>query len=80
LFANLQRTGGGHHTDNLPWILAGSCGGYFQTGRFHAWPSGKPNQSIPQHGVLTAIFNAMGVPVDHYGDADYGGELTLLKA
>lgn len=80
LFANLQRTGGGHHTDNLPWILAGSCGGYLQTGRFHAWPSGKPGSSVPQNGVLTAICNAMEVPVDYYGDADYGGELSLLRA
>lgn len=79
LFANLQRTGGGHHTDNLPWLLAGSCGGYFQTGRFHAWPSGEPGTSVPQNGVLTAICNAMDVPVDHYGDADYGGELSLLR-
>jgi hypothetical protein len=79
LFANLQRTGGGHHTDNLPWILAGSCGGYFKPGRFYAWPSGKTGQSAPQNGVLTAICNAMDVPVDHYGDADYGGELSLLR-
>lgn len=80
LFANLQRTGGGHQTDNLPWILAGSCGGYLQTGRFHAWPSGKPQQSVPQNGVLAAICNAMDVPVENYGDPDYGGELSLLRA
>ena len=79
LFANLQRTGGGHHTDNLPWILAGSCGGYFKTGRFYAWPSGKNGQNVPQNGVLAAICNAMDVPVDYYGDADYGGELSLLR-
>ena len=79
LFTNLQRTGGGHHTDNLPWILAGSCGGYFKTGRFYPWPSGKPNQSMPQNGVLAAVCNAMDVPVDHYGDAEYGGELSLLR-
>jgi Protein of unknown function (DUF1552) len=80
LFANLQRTGGGHQTDNLPWILAGSCGGYLQTGRFHAWPSGVVGTNVPQNGVLAAICNAMDVPVDHYGDADYGGELSLLRA
>jgi hypothetical protein len=80
LFTNLQRTGGGHQTDNLPWILAGSCGGYFGTGRFIPWPSGVAGSSVPQNGVLAAICNAMDVPVDHYGDADYGGELSALRA
>ncbi len=79
LFVHLQRTGGGHHTDNLPWLLAGSCGGYFKTGRNLAWPSGDPGTSVPQNGVLAALANAMDCPVDWYGSADYGGELSLLK-
>jgi len=79
LFANLQRTGGGHETTNLPWILAGSCGGYFETGRYLPWPGGTVGQSAPQNGVLTALCNAMGVPVDHYGSADYGGEFAALR-
>lgn len=79
LFTNLQRTGGGHNTDNLPWILAGSCGGYFKTGRFLPWPGGKTGQSVPQNGVLTALCNAMDVPMDYYGEQDYGGELSSLR-
>jgi Protein of unknown function (DUF1552) len=75
LYANTQRTGGGHQTNNLPWILAGSAGGYFKTGQFLPWPSGTPNKGMPQNGILTAICNAMDVPRDWYGSADYGGEL-----
>lgn len=80
LFANLQRTGGGHQTDNLPWLLAGSASGYFRTNQFLAWPSGTQGTSAPQNGVLAAICNAMDVPVDYYGSADYGGEFSALKA
>jgi len=79
LFANMQRNGGGHATDNLPWIVAGSGGGYLKTGRFLPWPSGKTGQSIPQNGLLTAICNAMDVPQPWFGSPDYGGELTLLR-
>lgn len=32
-----------------------------------------------QNGVLAALCNAMGVPVPHFGDEEYGGELTLLR-
>ncbi|MCA9582694.1 MAG: DUF1552 domain-containing protein, partial [Myxococcales bacterium] len=79
LFANMQRTGAGHEVFDLPWVLAGSCGGYFETGRFLPWPSGTANQGAPQNGVLAALCKAMGVPVDHFGAADYGGEMTVLK-
>lgn len=79
LFANMQRTGGGHHTDNLPWIIAGSAGGAFKTGRFLPWPSGKAGQNIPHNPVLASICNAMGTPVPHFGDKEYGTELRLLN-
>lgn len=79
LYVNLQRTGGGHNTDNLPWLLGGSCGGYFKTGRFLKWLGGQDGEDVPQNGVLAALANAMGVPVDHYGDEDYGGEAVRLK-
>ena len=79
LFVNLQRSGGGHQTDNLPYILAGSAGGYFKPGRFLPWPSGKPGTDIAQNRILASLCNAMDVPVETFGDKDYGGELTLLR-
>ncbi|HMJ13922.1 MAG TPA: DUF1552 domain-containing protein, partial [Polyangiaceae bacterium] len=63
LLANMQRTGGGHHTDDLPWILAGNSGGYFKTGRMLRWASGKEQQNKPQNCILAALCNALDVPV-----------------
>jgi hypothetical protein len=71
---NNMRTGT-HETTGVPIVMAGSCGGYFKTGRSLALPSGTPN-----NGVLVALCNAMGAPTDTFGAAMYGGELAVLKA
>ncbi len=78
VLANCQRTGGGHQIEDVPWIIGGSCGGYLRTGRLLRWAGGTEGQGVPQNGVLAALCNAMGVPVEHYGDPEYGGELTTL--
>ncbi len=70
---NSMRTGT-HETTGVPVIMAGSCGGYFKTGRSLALPAGTPN-----NGLLVALCNAMGTPVSTFGEASYGGELTVLK-
>lgn len=79
LFANLQRTGGGHQTDDIKWILAGNAGGYFKSGQYLRRVAG--NSDAPQNGVLAAIVNAMGCPrVEYFGEPDYGGEFSSLLA
>ena len=70
---NSMRTGT-HETTGVPVMMAGSCGGYFKTGRSLALPAGTPN-----NGLLVALCNAMGAPVTTFGQASYGGELTVLK-
>jgi hypothetical protein len=70
---NSMRTGT-HETTGVPVVMAGSCGGYFKTGRSLALPAGTPN-----NGLLVALCNAMGAPVTTFGEASYGGELTVLK-
>jgi hypothetical protein len=81
LYANLQRTGGGHQVDNLIWMLGGNCDNYFKTGRYLPWASGVEGQSVPTNGILTAIVNATGCPpVGHFGDPQFGGELATLRA
>ena len=70
---NNMRTGT-HETTGVPIVMAGSCGGYFKTGRSLALPAGTPN-----NGVLIALCNAMGAPTTTFGNATYGGELTVLK-
>lgn len=80
LYANQQRTGGGHQTNNVMWFLAGNCDKYFAQGRYLPWPSGKSGAAVPTNGILTAIVNATGCPrVEHFGDAAYGGELAALR-
>lgn len=70
---NNMRTGT-HETTSVPVVMAGSCGGYFKTGRSLALPAGTPN-----NGLLVALCNAMDTPVTTFGQASYGGELTALK-
>jgi hypothetical protein len=65
---------GTHETTGVPVVMAGSCGGYFKTGRSLALPAGTPN-----NGLLVALCNAMGAPVTTFGETSYGGELTVLK-
>lgn len=74
LMANNMSNGAAHSNDRLPWILAGSCGGYFGTGRYLRQDGGRPH-----NGVLVGIANAMGTPVDTFGDSSYGGELPGLR-
>jgi hypothetical protein len=70
---NNMRTGT-HETTSVPVVMAGSCGGYFKTGRSLALPAGTTN-----NGLLVALCNAMDTPVTTFGQASYGGELTVLK-
>ena len=70
---NNMRTGT-HETTGVPVVMAGSCGGYFKTGRSLALPPGTPN-----NGLLVALCNAMGAPTQTFGAAMYGGELAVLK-
>lgn len=81
LFCNMQRSGGGHQTKDLFWILGGNYDGYFKTGRFLRWASGRQGESLPHNQVLAAMINGSGCPqIEFFGDAQYGGELTSLRA
>jgi hypothetical protein len=65
-----------HTTWNLPTLLAGSGGGYFNTGRFidynpHA--AGDPytleyDTNESNHNLFTSILHAMGENDDHFGN------------
>jgi hypothetical protein len=73
VFANHQSTGGGHGIDDIPWILAGSCGGAFRTGR-------KIDAGNAMHsGILVETCHAMGVPTDDWGEPEYRVEMPTLR-
>ncbi|HWA75652.1 MAG TPA: DUF1552 domain-containing protein [Polyangiaceae bacterium] len=73
LAMNNMRTGI-HEFDNVPALMAGNAGGYFKTGRSIKLPANTAN-----NGILIALANALGVPTQTFGQAQYGGELAVLR-
>jgi hypothetical protein len=72
LWGNHMESGDTHGAQAVPWMLAGSCQGYFKTGQCAA-SAGKP-----LNGVLAEICNAMGVPTPWFGRQDIGAPLAGL--
>lgn len=73
VWVNELGKGNNHTRRDIPFILAGSCGGYFNTGR-HLDMGGEP------HGkLLVSLTHAMGKPVDTFGVPQYSqGPLSGL--
>ena len=84
---NDMNEGSSHYVGGLPFVLVGSCGGYFKTGRtvqLGAWQgkSGeywKGDGEVPHNKLLASIGNAMDIPMDSFGEG-YAGTLDELKA
>jgi hypothetical protein len=74
-----------HRTSGNPFLIAGSCGGYFKTGRYIKYGEfGSKSYDgsyrfVPHNGLLVALCNAMDAPATSFGDAGYGGELAGLR-
>jgi hypothetical protein len=82
LYANHFGVGQYHDSVRCAWVLAGSCGGYFKTGRYINFKGAGTNlrtANKPVNGVMVALANAMGVPIKTFGDAEYGGEYEILR-
>lgn len=66
--------GNNHKVKNLPYLLAGSAGGYFKTGRLVTAGNASHTQ------VLASICAALGVPTDGFIDPAYpAAELPGLR-
>ena len=67
--------GAGHSIDNVPFVLAGSAGGSFRTGRCITC-----EPKTPHNRLLMALAEAFVEPVKSFGDPKYcdGGALTGL--
>jgi hypothetical protein len=73
LWTHEQSNGGSHQRSDHPYVLAGSCGGAFATGRCIDF--GGTSHS----GLLSSLATAMGVPTDGFGDEDFStGPLSEL--
>jgi hypothetical protein len=70
--ANDMDDGANHYVGKIPFVLIGSCGGYFKTGRVIKY------SKTPHNRLLVSLCNAMDVPIDSFGAAGYGGALTEL--
>lgn len=78
--------GADHGVQGIPFLLIGSCAGYFKTGRLVKlgnW-KGKPGDywkgdgGVPHNKLLATLCNAMDVPVMGFGPPQYAGTLPEL--
>jgi uncharacterized protein DUF1552 len=85
---NDMTEGSFHSITAIPFILMGSAGGYFRTGRTvrlgswagktgQYWRSG--NTGIPHNRLLASLCNALDVPMDAFGAPGYAGTLSELR-
>ncbi len=76
-WTNELAKGNTHSEFNIPWILAGSAGGYLRTGRLLRYT---PDQ--PHNNLLVSFMNAMGLTTERtFGDPDFcTGPLKDLAA
>ncbi len=75
LWVHEQSNGYSHQRTDLPYVLAGSCAGYFKTGgRMIHFPK------VAHNGLLISLANAMDVPTETFGDPQFSkGPLTELR-
>jgi Protein of unknown function (DUF1552) len=80
LYTNELSDGRAHSFMDLPYILAGSAGGYFKQGQYVLLGAGQngDDKKAPHNKLLNTIVNAMGIPSDWFGVAQGGGGSTML--
>ena len=67
LWCNEVGKGNNHAHRDLPFLLAGSCGGYFRTGRFVDYMAGGA-AGHPHNNLLVSLAQAMGAKDTTFGD------------
>jgi hypothetical protein len=65
LWGNELGIGNTHTRDDVPWVVAGSCGGYFKTGRYIEF------NNVPHNNMHVSLMNAMGIPATTFGNPAY---------
>ncbi len=74
--------GNSHSHHDMPFVLAGSCGGYFKTGRLVSFPR-TDDRGRTHNDLLVSLAHAMGhTDMKAFGNATYctGGPLPGLSA
>jgi hypothetical protein len=67
---NDMNEGANHWVGSVPYLLVGSCGGFFKTGRAVGF-----SKQLPNNHLLTTLCHAMGLQVSSVGDAKYPGDI-----
>jgi len=90
VWMNELSNGLAHDYRDMPVVIVGGCGGYFNTGRYVQLFTDRPTDTNTPHNLLlTTLLNAVGVrasdggPVTNFGDPAYtpmSGEIAALKA
>jgi Protein of unknown function (DUF1552) len=78
-----QVANGNHSFSNVPWLLAGTAGGFLKTGQFLDVSAKKYQTQHMLNTLLSAagVRKAGGEPIDNFGDASLtGGVLSELHA
>jgi hypothetical protein len=74
LWTNEQAKGNNHDRANMPYVLAGSAGGYFDTGRYLV-----QGEQTGHNKLLVSLLHAMDIDEDEFGAPQYGkGPLSGL--
>lgn len=58
--------GNSHSHEDIPFVLIGSAGGHFRTGRYLQY------SGLPHNRLLVSLLQAMGVPTTSFGYAEVG--------
>jgi hypothetical protein len=79
LYTNELSDGKGHSFIDLPYILAGSAGGYFKQNEYLLLGEGSDwdDQAAPHNKLLNTLVNAMGIESDWFGVEQGGGGETM---
>jgi hypothetical protein len=70
LVCNDMSEGAAHYVGQIPFVLIGSGGGFFKTGRLVTLAN-----QVPHNQLLTSILHAMGIASTGVGDPKYPGDL-----
>lgn len=88
-WANELSDGKAHDFRDLPYVLAGSCGGYLKTGQYvkvTAQANTLNDVDAPHNQLLTTMLNAVGCkaddggPITNFGGYGKPGEIAGIKA
>jgi hypothetical protein len=75
LWGNELAKGNAHSRTDAAYLLAGSAGGYFKTGRYLSYTG-----TVPHNNLLVSCVNALGVPATTFGKPEWcTGPLARLR-